>query len=405
MKINIRDIVAYLIFFPSVTFSVISAEIFPWATIFFLLFRPLLSREALLVMLMMIFSSVYSLFFTAAPFVEIVRSFAAYLNPLLIFLLILRVDDEQLLLKLKNNSNKAFFFLVILGLIQVTNLFSILNPVIGFIVPRGSATTFGAGGRGVTLMSTEPSRAAYEFIFFFLFYKNSEEMTKKKALLLDFGLLLFQVLVIRSGTGLFLTGIYFLVSYGYKLLIAFFPAIVGLSYFTLKSRAFEIARVLLSSVNISDAFFFLLNSSGFRLVSIVAGFSYGFRYIFGGGIGNWNDASIEAMESLGISPKTMEFFTFFNKEGSSFVGVRPTSYLSSFSLDFGAVGLLIIVFIFIGVLNKYWVISKAHRKGLVFFAIYLCFFGDTGNPVPWIATALFLRLAMFNSTQKKMAAI
>ena len=65
-----------------------------------------------------------------------------------------KIDKETINIKVHNND------------ILISVVF--LDPAIKLLIPRGTASSLENFGRGVTLLSTEPSRASYEFIFIYL---------------------------------------------------------------------------------------------------------------------------------------------------------------------------------------------------------------------------------------------
>jgi len=65
----------------------------------------------------------------------------------------------------------VFVGLLVFGVIQYTGVLAFLDPLIQMLVPRGSANALVEMGRGVPLLSSEPSRAGQELIFFYIAYR------------------------------------------------------------------------------------------------------------------------------------------------------------------------------------------------------------------------------------------
>jgi NhaP-type Na+/H+ or K+/H+ antiporter len=85
-----------LLFFPSITFNVMSAEVFPWATLYALPRIRVLSFTALFFVLLVVVSAMFAWFESGRlVFVEMIRSAAAYANPLLAFFVIMRCPFSE----------------------------------------------------------------------------------------------------------------------------------------------------------------------------------------------------------------------------------------------------------------------------------------------------------------------
>ena len=80
-----------MLFFPSVTFGLLSAEIFPWAFIASIFFLRHYSKDFFLVILFFFFSWVLSILFLGPT--DSLRSIASYLNTLFAFAFILSISE------------------------------------------------------------------------------------------------------------------------------------------------------------------------------------------------------------------------------------------------------------------------------------------------------------------------
>ena len=160
-------------YFPSITFNVFSAEIFPWP-VFLALYRYslrgvaniwILAFISFITLHLFVFSVYKDLFINP----EALRVAIAYINGPLLFWLV--INDCVVAERLKKLIQPIFIFLVVLGLLQYSNLFNFLTPFMKFFTERALFEQFG-GGRGVTLFATEPSRAGVELIFIYTFLSS-----------------------------------------------------------------------------------------------------------------------------------------------------------------------------------------------------------------------------------------
>lgn len=380
---------AYLLFLPSVTFSIVPAEIFPWALIFTIIYIKKINKYLILIILLFILSIMYGIFLSEGrSFFESIRSFAAYMNGLLIFVFLLKVD-YKFIAKLFPIIKGIFYILVILGILQMSGVIGFLDPVFKFLIPRGTAESLAfMGNRGITLFSSEPSRASYELIFIYIAFRTIF-VKKNRLVYYDFFLLLFVLFIIKSGTGLILLIVFFVIFYKSKfILILSILTLIALPFIDYMSgRAMSILFDLLSSSSFNNLYNILLNLSGFRLISIIASFYYGILHPFGGGIGNWQESSILAFKLTNIDPSSINFFKY--RGGGEFIPVRPSSYISSLFLDMGLIGVIMYFLFLFKICKKF--ISKYTINIFLYFLFYLIAVGAVGDPIPFITTAIALR--------------
>jgi hypothetical protein len=377
---------------PSLTFSIIPAEIFPWAFLLSILYIKKYNYYFFYFIIFLIISSLFGILKTNGIFLsETIRSLAAYFNPLFVFLFMLNTEEKNIL-DFYKISKKLFYFLILLGIIQYSGLLDFLTPVIRIFIPRGSMAALN-NIRGVTLLSTEPSRASYELFFIYLIIRNLFLKTSKNKFFFDIFILLYFVVIIKSATGLFLLFIFFLIFYGLKFIIfIFFSALLFLNLnlnFNVENRALSIIQNFFSENSLKEVFDLLVSASGFRIVSILSSFKYSFYNIFGGGIGNWLQTSLKALNNTQFSPTNLAYFIY--QGGGNWVPVRPTSFLASLALDTGVIGIFLFILMFLYELQRY-LMYEEEKKTILFFLIYLTLFGAVGNPVPWICITLILRV-------------
>jgi hypothetical protein len=137
---------------------------------------------------------------------------------------------------------------------------------------------------------------------------------------------------------------------------------------------------------LEDVLFAFNNLSGFRGISIFSAFFYGFHFPFGGFVGFWNYSSLVAFQLTGLDPSTIDYFVYMGN--SNWIPLRPTSFFSGLFLDLGILGFSIFLFFLFKLIRIYYNFDsrKMNAYFLIFF-IYLFFFGEVGDPVPWIITS------------------
>jgi len=87
-----------LLFLPSVTFGLIAAEVFPWALLYSILKIKVVKFVALVFIAMLLFSSVWIFYkYSGSLIDESFRSVMAYLNPLLLFFVVLKLKITEVL--------------------------------------------------------------------------------------------------------------------------------------------------------------------------------------------------------------------------------------------------------------------------------------------------------------------
>lgn len=397
----------YLVFFPSITFSIYSSEIFPWAILFSVLFIHVYDFYTIFYAVILAVFSFFVFIFQEYNYFdtyEFFRSYFAYLNGFVIGAGMLQLT-EKYIFRFSRAIRNIFYFLIIFGLLQYFGIIDFLEPLISLLVPRARIGT--SGTRGITLLSSEPSRAAYELSFIYLAYRIIFLKGKKYKVAADLFFLFFQIFLIRSMTGIFYS-IFLILILNFKniktfltmflAIILFFLIIFQLDFVT-DIRALSGLNLLIKNLNSFEAFFnFLLDESGFRLISIIASLKYGIYHPFGGGIGNWEETSIDALQLTRHEPSEIDFFVFH--ANSSWAPIRPTSYLFSLFLDVGIIGVIIFIFIFYKVfLKKYFKISISTKQATLFFIFYLITVGDVGNPVPWVCFAFILKYEKIKSNK------
>lgn len=396
MYSKIKIIIRYLLFFPSINFKILSAEIFPWAIIYYFMHKIKITKNGIIISSIIIINLSYGVFYYEKITFEIIRSLFAYLNVILIFSLIMNFNNNKIIILL-SSGKKIFVFLLILALFQsigFTNNF-IFESIIENIMQRGNVSYYG-GGRGISLLSTEPSRAAMELTFIYLLFRYI--YIKKWYVFFDLLMLIVLIFLIKSATGLFYFSLFLILVYfkNFLYLLVFFIALLSFIYLfpNINIEEFQKIRalsVLLSLINTDNLTLFieqLFNLSGFRLISVYSSYIFGLTSLFGGGIGYWEYSSVYAMTNSGINAADINYFLW--RSDGAYTPIRPTSFVASLLLDFGLMALIIIFYLFKDIVVTL-IKNKSIRVPIILFFIYVFFYGTIGNPIPWIVIALIIK--------------
>jgi len=385
------ELLRFLLFLPSVTFGVIpGVEVFPWALLYSC-FKLKRVPGALLIFIFVISTSaLYTTASYAGEFIfETVRSFIAYLNPVILFSTVITATDLEIR-KLTKVISSMFFILIVIGILQVTDIGREIGPsILGAFVPRASHYEAFGGLRGVNLLSSEPSRAATELLFIYAVFRIVCGYKDSIKVAFDFLIIVFILIVIRSAVGLVLAVVYFSLIYRLKIVIPLILIFIMAVFFQESSRVAWLIVELSQQANFEDILTLFNHQSGFRVVSIFASYHSAVYSIFGSGVGAWPVSSINAMDAFGVDP---EVHAFFLADGAGHLfGVRPASFLANLCLDVGIVGVFVFIFSYGRVLKNYCNKSCVANPLIYFFIFCLFFYGDVGNPVPWVALALGVR--------------
>ena len=383
----IKNLLTYLLYFPSVTFSIVSAEIFPYGLIYSLTKMNKVAKKSLFFIALLTISAIWGGFNYNNFNFEVLRSIAAYLNPVILFYTVCRLE-ERTINKLLNINRKVFYFLLLLGGFQFSGAITLLGleGIIDLLMHRGAYGVIGSG-RGVALLSSEPSRASYEFLFVYMLFRSFNNYSRYFNILMDVLVSLFLLFVIRSATGAIFLIIFIFFQYrkvflAIVIFLFIYLSITGLTLETNNtSRALELILFSFEAMQVGGFWQLFLTSSGFRGISVYASYLSGFQNYFGHGVGQWELSSLNALNNTGFLPSEI---TYFSSKGLGFTSVRPTSYIAALMLDIGLIG----VSIFIYLIHEVFKIYESN-KGLLFcFLFYIFFMGDIGNPVPWLVMAI-----------------
>jgi len=322
---------------------------------------------------------------------DVIRSFAAYANILLIFQCILYLSYANIL-KLISISKNIFYFLLCLGLLQYTGVFN-FGWIIKMLVPRGEGAALLESGRGVTLLATEPARAGIELTLIYLITRMTV-LRNNNLHAMDLIIVGYQIIVIQSISAVAFSTIaitIMLMQYrkNYRtIFIILTLTIINLLLFN-KGRASLLFSALLQYDQYSDAFLFIVDESGNRLLALYTFFLSGFYHLFGQGVGNWQESSIVAIIESGFEYRSIRFFDIVSYgELSEF---RGPGIISNLMLDIGIIGLISISHLLYKSFNKLTKGVRVKKIAILIFLFKIMFFGSPGNPIPLIMLALILR--------------
>ena len=395
-----RQILAALMYLPNIMplKALFSAEIFPWAFLYAL-------RKDLKLTTVYVFFLAYllvSVLVSWGSFSSILvpaRALFALINASMIFFLLIRVDLEEYRLLVKI-FEWVFGVNVVLCLVQFMGLFpSFLEPIFRLFIDRFTHEIYG-GGRGVAGLFAEPSYASMSMHYYFAFFMLSRKINPRSQLgiVAIVGMIVFDLFIIRSVTGLVMILIYFaslqkardLLKAGLVILLVLGGIIVQFGNSPNAPRSVETAHDFIRYKNYQDPMPWILEQSGFRFVSVWAAYKYGFTHPLGSGIGKWGPASIQAMDDIGIKASAMSFFA--TAMGSEYQGVRPTSFAAGLMLETGIVGLLLFLLAFWPfVREKAMWVNEHTRSVIVFFLFNVFALGSIGDPLPFVFFALAYR--------------
>ncbi|MFM8786156.1 MAG: hypothetical protein ACKOFE_00660 [Bacteroidota bacterium] len=388
---------APLIFLPNVMplKFLFNTEIFPWAFLYG-------SRRNLVVnkrFLVWVAYLLLGLMLWAPPvksYLVPLRAMMALLNACLLYWWTFRCEDQEL-----QRIDKAFrwvFGLTLgVGLLQNFYLFpDFLTGPVKLFIDRFEPVPLGAG-RGVTSLFAEPSYASIDMHYFFAYYLmiNRISHQSRRGLALIAGLILFDIFVIRSITGTIMVSIYLMSFLRRKTLfqgIGIGIVLVTATFYIAREmntlpRSVEVAYDFVVNQEYKDPLPILLEQSGFRFISIWSAYRYGILNPLGSGVGGWPDASVEAMDALGVPASALSFF--FELSGGDYYGVRPTSFVAGLMLESGIVGVILFLWAFGKYFTDRRLYSDPHGRSIaVLFWFNLLMLGTIGDPIPFIIFGL-----------------
>ena len=383
------------------TFGLLTAEIFPWAAIYCLFYLRQLDRTTIvfvgLLSLSAFFTAIYGAYYLENNETDVFRSLAAYLNIFLIFVCVLNMGERQLQALIKAG-RIIFVSLLGVGFLQNFALLAPLNDAIAFLVPRATGEALTAmGDRGVTLLSSEPARAGIELTFLYLFFRLAG-MEKRSFIVWDILFLLYILVIIKAASAVLFCGIV-LVLVSVKRPGVWILWLIGagvlllLPTFNIGGRFLILVSGFEQFSTLSELAFFVANEAGHRLIAFYAFILAGLANPLGFGVGNWQEASVIALEASGLPYYEFRYFVIYNNGLA--LAVRAPGVIPNMMLDIGILGVCVF---------GYWLYVQFSDKRLagphrililIILFMKITLFGSLGNPVPWIVAAACLRLTSY----------
>lgn len=394
-----QKILSAMLFFPSITFNVLPVEIFPWAFLKSLVLRIRLNVSDISVLLILCFGFLLGAL-NHGPSASI-QTFASYINPLLIFMILNKVSPSYCI-ALYPLVKKIFFGLLFLGICQFLGLLNLFQFLFDFLTPRGGAGVFGGGGRGVSLLSTEPSRAGVEIVFIYALLVSMSQKTKcliRGSISQDFLLLIFLTFVIGSFTALFF-GLVFIAARRPALIVPIITlGVVILSIYFDGSRVTQFLFTLAGQGGITEFIKTVTSAAGFRFISVISAYVYAANNLVGYGIGAW---SYEAINSYLLAEYAVDDITFFKYHHDGvFVNLKPTAFMALVALELGLIPLGVLAgYLLLRVRHLFSSLWSANMALGAIFLLYIFGVGAVGNPVPWVCAALAISSSRISQEER-----
>ena len=397
---RLKRILGALIFLPNIMplKALFSSEIFPWAFLYALRKDLRLTLGYGLFLGYIVVSALLML--GSFPSVLIpARALFALINASMIFFLLIHVQKEEYRV-LVNIFHGVFLVNVLLCAMQYLGIVpSFLEPIFRLFIDR-FINEFNGGGRGVAGLFAEPSYASMAMHYYFAFFMLSRKVNPRSmiGICAIVAMVLFDMFIIRSVTGVVMILIYLaslqraqnLLKAGLVIVLLLGTVIYQFGRSPNAPRSVETAYDFFKYGAYQDPTPWLLEQSGFRFVSVWAAYKYGFTHPFGSGVGGWGQASIQAMDDIGIKASAMSFFA--TAMGSEYQGVRPTSFAAGLMLETGIVGLFLFFLAFYPFLKRRELYTDVHTRSISIFFLFNTFaLGSIGDPIPFIFLALAYR--------------
>jgi uncharacterized membrane protein YobD (UPF0266 family) len=397
---RLKRILGALIFLPNIMplKALFSSEIFPWAFLYALRKDLRLTLGYGLFLGYIVVSALLMLGSFSSVLIP-ARALFALINASMIFFLLIHVQKEEYRV-LVNIFHGVFLVNVLLCAMQYLGIVpSFLEPIFRLFIDR-FINEFNGGGRGVAGLFAEPSYASMAMHYYFAFFMLSRKVNPRSmiGICAIVAMVLFDMFIIRSVTGVVMILIYLaslqraqnLLKAGLVIVLLLGTVIYQFGRSPNAPRSVETAYDFFKYGAYQDPTPWLLEQSGFRFVSVWAAYKYGFTHPFGSGVGGWGQASIQAMDDIGIKASAMSFFA--TAMGSEYQGVRPTSFAAGLMLETGIVGLFLFFLAFYPFLKRRELYVDVHTRSISIFFLFNTFaLGSIGDPIPFIFLALAYR--------------
>jgi hypothetical protein len=386
------------VFLPNITPArvLFSSEIFPWAFLYSI--RPDIKiPKTYLYFFLYLLANLVLISGLVGGFFVSARALFALLNASFIFIVIQSISTVQFE-QLKRALLFVFVLNIVVGIVQYAGLFpEFLADFLRLFIDRIQTE---ADLRGVSGLFAEPaylSYAMHSFFVYFLYRKQIKVASREGAYALIL-MALFDILVVRSLTDIVLLSIILISAQKRSNIIKIAFAVclifmILLFYFKNHSnppRSMVAILDFFENQHYKDPMPWLLDVSGFRLASVWGSYRYGLIHPFGSGLGNWGNASIDAIDGIGIDLSGLSYFV--SQFGIDYTGVRPPSFGADLMLETGIFGFIMFVWVMHPfIFSKRLFQDNLTRPVLALF-IFNCFFlGTIGDPIPFITFGIICR--------------
>ncbi len=390
----IIGLIVSLFFFPSITFGLLQAEVFPWgillSTVILIRQKRINTTYVLVLCAFAVNIIIFSLYyFPDIKIPEVVRSLLAYVNSSLCFVAFYQASETSTLKTLRL-VKVIFIFLLVLGVLQAFGLIKIFDPIFKFLIPRASSSSLAHLKRGVTLLATEPARAGVSLVFIYVVVRTV--FINNKRMLYDALFLLFLVLIIKSIMALGVYAIFVLLTYRMKIIKVLAIGVVVLFIIDMSGgagRSTQMIRKIKAQESFGEASMVVVDLAGPRLISVYSSWLHTLHNPLGGGIGHWEKTSVDALKMTDIDFSKINFFKF--KGDSKPIPIRSSGYISNLALDTGFFGAIVFMFFLYSILKKFWRMGEESKNIIMLFMFKILFIGSVGPPDAWIATIISLK--------------
>lgn len=300
-------------------------------------------------------------------------SITVLMVPLLIFASISKIREVRKVIILK----RLTLALACIAIIQSFEVLDFIFEPIRLFIPIGKSSSL-LSYRGVSLLSPEPSNAAFIIATLLWFWRLQNE----KPQLLYLLALIILVITNRSGTMLLLLFPYIVTRINikkgaYYLFVLFFLYnFLGKVEIRFIDIIENLVHIITSGLWRNTEYWYLI--SGPRFVEVYIAYLEALRNPFGLGIGSIEMEYTEIIRNSGVS---MGNYWDGMVEKNFFNNSRPNSYLSYLALTLGIIPAIIVL------INASIIVLKAEKSLQVFglWAIILLLFrGTITMPYPWI---------------------
>lgn len=399
-NISNSTLIFYLfLLFPSITFGIVPADIFPWGFIFWITRM----RYSIYIFLVFFFTFIFGLFYVIyiqngisdISIYYYVRNFISLFNaviPLYVIYTMYKVNYRSFF----KVTLLAYNFLLIIGITEYFLGDSVfLAQVKSYLVPNGWWGEVGFG-RGISLLSTEPSRASIEVA---LLYSVLWFYYKKYRIYLTITFIILEMLMIKSVTGAVFCLIAITVAYPLLMIIMFgFAAVTfvfyGLLDISLNNRWVSVLKNILMAPTLSSVSSLIISISGYRIISIIASFKTLVQFPFGLGVGGSNYISEQIYQ--GIEMRN-DIVAFKNNDFGLNYNLKPSSFFSLLLMEIGLLCIYTIIVYFKFILNNLKYKKEGFLLPVIVVTSSLIFLGPVGSPIPFVCLALAV---LFNKAQE-----